>query len=102
MHGLSPVLAIIAGLSLIVSGTVIDTTATRTTLENRADLNPTPAAPGDPTNGWQALPAAPSAAIHSTFKIGSAQIVRYPCYILLRIVLISSLASVSVIGSYQE
>jgi hypothetical protein len=76
MHIFSSALAIVAGLSVLVSATPLNLTPTRTTqLEDRADLNPTPNAPGDPTNGWQALPAAPSAGIHATWKIGSAQFV---------------------------
>jgi len=46
-------------------------------LDRRADINPTPNAPGDPTNGWQALPAAPSAGVHPTWKIDGVPFVRF-------------------------
>jgi len=65
-------------LSLLVptiSALVIPRPTPTFPLDRRAPVNPTPAAQGDPTNGWKNLPSAPDSDIKSTWAIEDADFV---------------------------
>jgi len=94
-------------LSLLVpsiSAIVIPRPTPTSPLERRAQVNPTPVAWGDPTNGWQNLPSTPNGGIHPTWGIEDADFVRI--FLLLLTVMISrtdiTLASVSVVRKDKE